>query len=303
VSSTDRHRSVLLHEVVEELAPQPDHVVLDATLGGAGHAKALAERLGTSGVFIGFDADADAIARAEKALADVHARTHFIRGNFRTLRSELASRGIEYLDRALFDLGWSVYQLEGGRGFSFQKDEPLAMTYEHPRGPGALTAEVIVNMWGEENIADVLYGWGDERFSRRIARAIVEAREGEPIKTTKQLADIVARAVPARYRRARIHPATKTFQALRIAVNDEMGALTEALEATVELLASGGTVAVIAFHSGEDRLVKRMFRQWEKEGKGTRSKKPITPTEAEVAQNPRARSAKMRIFRKYETES
>ena len=297
--SSGGHRSVLLHEAVESLAIAPHDVVVDATLGGGGHAKRIAEKLGKKGMFIGFDLDGAAIERSREALAGTLPRTHFFQENFRNLSVKLEEAGIPHITKALFDLGWSSYQLDSGRGFSFLKDEPLLMTYATDIKPGMLTAEKIVNTWEEGNIADVLWGWGEERYSRKIVRAIIEARGQKPIKTSQELADIVSNATPYAYRRGRIHPATRTFQALRIAVNDELGALAEGLRSAWEALAPGGRIAVIAFHSIEDRIVKNMFAEWEKKGEGLRmTKKPMSPSPEEIRENPRARSAKLRVIQK-----
>jgi 16S rRNA (cytosine1402-N4)-methyltransferase len=289
------HRSVLLQEAVELLEITSGDTVVDATLGGAGHSKEILKRLG-NGVLIGFDADIHAIERSKQAIGQSSATVHFIHSNFRHLEAKLRDIGITRIDGALFDLGWSSYQLSGGRGFSFLTDEPLSMTYDEAQ---QLTAGVIVNTWGEASLADIIYGWGEERYSRRIAKAIVEARENAPIATSGQLAEIISRVVPAAYRRGRIHPATKTFQALRIAVNDELGALQEGLAAAWRLLNDGGRISVISFHSIEDRAVKRIFAAWEKAGEGVRvTKKPLSATEEELSKNPRARSAKLRIIEK-----
>ena len=291
------HRSVLLHEAIDALDIQTNDVVLDATLGAAGHAREIAGKLGHGGSFVGFDLDSDAIDRAEAALSPLAVRRVLINANFRHLKKELEARGIERIDKALFDLGWSATQLEAGRGFSFLSDEPLLMTYAKDLSRSALTAATIVNEWQESSLADIIFGWGEDRYSRRIARAIVERRERKPFTTARELAEVVRQAVPAPARRGRIHPATKTFQALRIAVNDEMGALRSGLDDAHELLAPGGRIAVITFHSIEDRAVKRLFLEWERGGRGRRvTKKPIVPTPEEVAENPRARSAKLRVF-------
>jgi len=202
----------------------------------------------------------------------------------------------------LLDLGLSSDQLDGAseRGFSFRQDEPLRMTFSQNPVEGAPTAWHTVNEWSEESLADILYGFGEERRSRKIARAIVLAREEKKIETSKELAEIVASAVRGR---KGIHPATKTFQAIRMAVNDELGALTEALNKSKELLENNGRIAVITFHSLEDRIVKRAFKAWEKEGVGFQvTKKPIAPTKEECTTNRRARSAKLRCFEKHENE-
>lgn len=295
--STDGHRSVLLHEAVQQLEIHSDDVVVDGTLGGAGHARAICEKLGTKGTLIGFDLDHDAVARAREALKEAKCNAHLVQANFRHLEGELAKLGIARITKALFDLGWSSYQLDSGRGFSFRHDEPLIMSYA--KEGSTLTAETIVNEWAEDSIADVLYGWGEERYSRRIARRIVEAREKKRIRTSLELAEIIRGAVPAAYRRGRLHPATRSFQALRIAVNDELGALKEGLEAAWKILAPNGRIAVITFHSIEDRVVKQLFAGWEKAGEGKRtSKKPLIPGAAELQENPRARSAKLRVISK-----
>jgi 16S rRNA (cytosine1402-N4)-methyltransferase len=291
------HVPVLLHETIDSLAIEKSDVVVDATLGGAGHAREIADRLGSGGMFVGFDLDHDAIARAQDSLKDAKCNVHLVEASFRTLGAELEKLGIVKIDKALFDLGWSGFQLDAGRGFSFQKDEPLLMTYS--KDPKALTARTIVNEWGEESLADVIYGWGEERYSRRIAKAIVKARTKKSIETSRELGELVKASVPSGYRFGRIHPATKTFQALRIAVNDELGALKDGLRGAWEKLSVGGRIAVITFHSIEDREVKRSFQAWEKEGSLKRvAKKPIVASAEEIKTNPRARSAKLRAVEK-----
>lgn len=293
------HRTVLLHEAVEQLAIQKDDVVVDATLGGAGHARAIAEELGKAGTLIGFDLDPEAIERAGGALKGSAPTTHLICANFRDLGAELEKLGISKIDKVLFDLGWSSYQLAAGRGFSFLTDEPLLMTYGAHAGPHALTAAVIVNEWGQESIADIIFGWGEEHYSRRIAKAIVERRARKPFQTAAELAETIRSAVPAGYRHGRLHPATRTFQALRIAVNDELGALKDGLAQAWVALEPQGRIAVISFHSIEDRLVKHTFLDWEKSGEGKRiTRSPIRPSLAESKENPRSRSAKLRVIQK-----
>jgi 16S rRNA (cytosine1402-N4)-methyltransferase len=296
------HQPVLLQSVLDALAVQPTDVVLDATLGGAGHAQALALHLGEKGFFIGIDADSAALVRAEETLSAIKAKKIFVQTNFRTIAQVVADAPVEKVDKILFDLGFSSDQIElTGRGFSFMRDEPLLMTLSDDMSKDTLTAHTIVNTWGEESIADILFGWGEERFSRRIAKAIVTARKEKEISTTFELVDIIRSAVPASYRNGKIHPATRTFQALRIAVNDEIGALNDALHGARTALAPNGRVAVITFHSIEDRIVKNTFKDWQKEGLGTvLTKKPIAPTNEEVKENRRARSAKLRVFEKGE---
>ena len=291
------HTTVLLHEAIEFLDIQPDDVVVDATLGGAGHAREIVSHLGAHGTFIGFDLDGDAIARAKDALADASCKVELIEGNFRTIATALSSRGIPFVHKVLFDLGWSGFQLADGRGFSFNSTEALTMTYSKTPNERTVTAAIIVNTWSESSIADIIFGWGEDRFSRRIARAIVERRQTKPFETADDLAEVIKRAVPRG--KGRIHPATQTFQALRIAVNDELGSLTEGLAGAWNALTPGGRIAVISFHSIEDRLVKRAFAGHEKEATGRKlSKKPIAPTAQEIQENPRSRSAKLRVIEK-----
>ena len=297
--SQQGHVPVLLHEVLDVLALKPDDVVVDATLGGAGHTQEIAARLSEAGVVVGIDADAQAVARARVALESVAPRVTLVQANFRTMQAVLRDAGIPAVTKVLFDLGWSGYQLADKRGFSFLADEPLIMTYADEPEKGAVTADMIVNSWAEESIAQILEGWGDERYSRRIARAIVEARRRSPVKTAKELSDIVRRAVPRSYAFGKIHPATRTFQALRIAVNDEFGAIREGLSGAWRMLAPGGRLAVISFHSLEDREVKHLMRSWETSGEGKHvTRSPLTPSTDEVKRNPRARSAKLRCIEK-----
>ncbi len=292
------HRAVLLQEALEYLDIREDDTVVDATLGGAGHARAIVQKLGPKGTFIGFDLDHDAILRAREALEGAQCQTELIEQNFRELGSALQERSVREINKGIFDLGWSSFQLEAGRGFSFNTQDPLVMTYSNNPATG-LTAAQIVNLWSESSLADVIYGWGEERFARRIARALVERRKIRQFTTANELAEAIAQAVPGSYRHGRLHPATKTFQALRIAVNDELGALKSGLDAAWELLVPGGRIAVISFHSIEDRIVKQYFAALEKEGKGKRlTKKPLTASIEELKQNPRARSAKMRVIEK-----
>ncbi len=288
------HTSVLLQESIGALGIVPGDIVVDATLGGAGHAKAICALLDESGAFVGFDLDPAAIERAHAALARAKPKVELVEANFRAMEKELSARGI-VPTKILFDLGWSGYQLSAGRGFSFLADEPLDMRY----GKTELTAQRIVNTWEESSLSDVIYGWGEERYARRIARAIVEARAKRPFETARELGEVVRGAVPPPARRGRLHPATKTFQALRIAVNDELGALEEGLAGAWRALAPGGRIAVISFHSTEDRVVKNVFASWEKEGGGKRlAKKPLAPSREEIRKNPRARSAKLRVIEK-----
>ena len=290
------HESVLLNECLETLAIKPGDVVVDATIGGAGHFRAMLERLDETGTLIGIDADEDAIERAAKVERGAHApKVHLAHDNFRNLDAVLEHEGIEHIDKALFDLGWSSFHLSSGRGFSFRADEPLYMTYGNPEE--GKTAADLVNSATEEELADIIFTYGEERFARGIARSIVAARRVSPILTTTELAEAVTNGVPGWYQHRRLHPATKTFQALRIAVNDELGALRAGLTSALARLTPGGRVAVITFHSIEDRIVKGIFREEAYQGTGKLvNKKPLVPSDAEAVRNPRSRSAKLRVF-------
>lgn len=291
----NEHQSVLLQEAVDALQIAPGDTVVDATVGGAGHFAAILERLDGNGALIGIDADADAIERGKGAAQGARAAVHLVNANFRDLGEILGNLGIASIDKALFDLGWSAYHLSSGRGFSFRAEEPLHMTYGEP--VAGKTAADMVNLASEDALADLFSTLGEERFARAIARGIVRTREQAPLKTTGDLVNVIMASVPGWYQHRRIHPATKTFQALRIAVNDELGALREGLSAALSRLTPGGRVAVITFHSIEDRIVKTMLKDAAHDGLGTVvTKKPVAPSAYELKQNPRARSAKLRVF-------
>lgn len=269
--------------------------MFEGTVGLGGHSRALCEMIGKSGFFIGTDADQESLAIAEERLKDLPCKKLFACDNFRNIDAVLAKAGVEKVDAILLDIGLSNRQLDVvPRGFSFMRDEPLLMTFRS-EGDG-LTAREIVNEWAEESIADIIYGYGEERFARRIAKGIVEARKDKPIETSGQLAEIVKKCVP-KFGFSKINPATKTFQALRIAVNDELGALREGIAKGFEHLAPEGRMAIISFHSLEDRIVKEFFRQKANEGVATLvTKKPIVPSDSEVKENPKSRSSKLRIL-------
>lgn len=293
------HKSVLLKKAIDGLELQRGDVYLDATLGAGGHSEEVYKRLKEAVVIGGIDADESATALAKERLELLGAKPHFGVLNFRNIAKAPELLGIENPSKILFDLGWSSIQLEeGGRGLSFGKDEPLLMTLGKP-DPDQVTAYEVVNLWGEESLADIIYGFGEEKFSRRIAKKIVERRAEKPIETSLELAEIIKEAVPIWYRFGRIHPATKTFQAIRIAVNDELNSLQMGLEQAFEILKADGRLAVISFHSLEDRIVKHFFKKLEEEGRAEiETKKPLSADEAELAENPRARSAKLRIIKK-----
>lgn len=293
------HITVLKSEAVEALLLQPDSTVVDATLGSGGHTKEILKQLGDKGTLIAIDADKHAIAALEGKL-EGDATVHLVNKNFKELDKVLATLNIPQVDAILADLGWRMEQFRGsGKGFSFTEDESLSMTYGDPKDY-PFTAKDIVNEWEEESIANVLKGYGEERFAKRIARAITLARKEEEIRTSKQLADIIIAAVPKHYVSGKVHPATRSFQALRIAVNDELAALEIFIQRATAHLSPQGRLVIITFHSLEDRIVKHAFRLLAKDGIGeVLTKKPITPTDQELQDNPRARSAKLRIFQKH----
>ncbi len=295
------HTSVLLQEISESLDPKPGKVFVDATFGGGGHSRYLAQLIGKRGHLIAFDQDASVFSEA--CIRELGQLTTFtpIVENFRHVSKELKRHKVATINGAVFDLGLSSTQLEeSGRGFSFQRDEPLTMTFKEKPTPGDVTAAIIVNRWSEENIATILRGFGEERFARAIAKNIVTVRELGPIEKTGQLVEIIREATPLRYQHGRTHFATRTFQALRMAANDELGAIEEGIRGIVPFLTPGARIAVISFHSIEDRLVKQLFRTLVKEEKvlSAVTKKPITPSQSEVKQNPRSRSAKLRVVEK-----
>ena len=277
------HQSVLYAEVMEALQPRPGvgYQAVDCTINGGGHAYGLLERSSPDGRLTGLDADASALLEAEERLKPFEGRFALINGNFR----ELAELRLHDVHSVLFDLGLSSAQLDqSGRGFSFRLDEPLDMRFDARRGD---TAADLLNSLPEEELVRVLREYGEEPRARRVARAIVERR---PFARTSELVSVVG------HQRGRIHPATRVFQALRIAVNDELAALEAGLEAAVRLLRPGGRVAVISFHSLEDRIVKWRFRGWADNGLvRLLTRKPRVPTTAELELNPRARSAKLRV--------
>lgn len=293
------HKTVLLKEVVDGLSLGAHSVVLDATFGGGGHSSEVCSRYPTSHV-IALDQDKGAWDKAKDKFKGLDCKLSFVNSNFRDLDEALKKEGIEQVDGVIFDLGLSSDQLDNSmRGFSFLRDEPLLMTMKEDPKEEDLTAGDVVNTWDESNIADIIYGYGEERYARRIARAIVDARSKKRIGTTFELVEIIGSAVPAIYKRGRIHYATRTFQALRIAVNDELGALKHGLDKGFKSLRVGGRMAVISFHSLEDRIVKQFFKNKEKLGElKLINKKPIIASDQEVKSNSRSRSAKLRIIEK-----
>ncbi len=280
----------MVSEVLEHLEPARGGLFVDCTVGLGGHAEALLDAGATR--LIGFDRDPTALAHARQLLARFGERIELVHGDYRAIENQLETRGLTTVDGILADLGVSSLQLDAdGRGFSFRRDEPLDMRMDTTAGPTAAEALREVD---EKALADLIYEFGEERHSRRIARAIVTARGQRAIDTTGQLADIVRRAIP-RKGYQRIDPATRTFQAIRIWVNRELEGLDGFLAAAARRLTAGGRLAVITFHSLEDRIVKHTLRALQTEGVVTvRTKRPIAPSEVEISRNPRARSAKLR---------
>lgn len=295
------HISVLLQETIEGLKVRSGETFLDGTFNNGGHSIEVCQRLGNSVRIIGIDLDSDALAKARERFAKEPCHIALHEENFRNLDKVLKKEGLSQVDCILLDLGFSSVQIEGsGRGFSFLRDEPLLMTYS--KANQKLTAKDIVNFWDEEHLETIIRHYGEERRAKRIAEAIVAARKEGEIETSGQLAEIISQALGGK--KGRLHPATKTFQAIRITVNDEIEALREALEKGFSHLSVGGRFAVISFHSLEDRIVKRFFREKAKASLGTLlAKKPIVASEEELKRNPRARSAKLRIIKKTKHEN
>jgi 16S rRNA (cytosine1402-N4)-methyltransferase len=293
--SAPLHVPVLLDEVVEWLQPRPGATIVDGTVGGGGHARVLAERVGEGGLVVGLDRDPAALNAAASRLAGLPVR--LVRANFCDLPEVLRQLAIREVDGVLLDLGVSSDQLaDPARGFSFSADGPLDLRFDPAAGEPAWR---LLHRLSEKHLAELIYHYGEERHSRRIARAIVQTRRRGPIKRAAELADLVRRCVPAPRGGQRIDPATRTFQALRIAVNDELHSLEIALRRIPDCLRLQGRLAVISFHSLEDRRVKQAFRSDPRCQALTR--KPVRPSVQEIADNPRARSAKLRVAEKIES--
>ena len=309
-----KHETVLLHETVDGLDIKPDGVYVDCTLGGAGHAQYLLDQLGPQGHLYAFDQDMTAINNAKLKLADYveKGQVTFIHQNFRHLKQALEDLGIGQVDGIYYDLGVSSPQLDvAERGFSYGQEARLDMRMNQEQ---ALSAYEVVNDWPYEDLVHILYRYGEEKFAKRIARAIEERRAQRPIETTTELAEIVKMAIPAATRRKGGHPAKRSFQAIRIAVNDELGAVEDSLEQALTLLKPEGRISVITFHSLEDRLVKQLFKEVSQGPEVPRglpvlpgqmqapfalvNRKPIVASPEELEANNRSRSAKLRILRK-----
>ncbi|KQU60465.1 16S rRNA (cytosine(1402)-N(4))-methyltransferase RsmH [Rossellomorea marisflavi] len=307
-----KHTTVLLKETVDGLNIQPDGIYVDCTLGGAGHSEYLAGQLSSQGHLYCFDQDETAIAHAKEKLEAFSDRITFVQSNFRNLKAELANLDVHNVDGVLYDLGVSSPQLDTPeRGFSYHHDAPLDMRMDLQ---GELSAFHVVNHWSFEDLVRIFYRYGEEKFSKQIARKIEAAREKKPIETTGELVELIKDGIPAPARRKGGHPAKRVFQAIRIAVNDELGAFEDSLEQAIDILSPGGRVSVITFHSLEDRMCKTMFKEkaegpqlppglpvipegYEPELKLI-TRKPILPSEDELEMNNRARSAKLRIAEK-----
>ena len=299
----NKHRTVLLQETIDglNLNPKSDRklVVVDATFGGGGHSFEICKRY--PGVkIIALDQDKNTFREMKEKFTDLNCDVSFFNTNFRDLDKVLEKESIKEVDGIIFDLGLSSDQLENsGRGFSFMKDEPLLMTMKENPCPEDVTAFDVVNTWSEESLADIIYGYGEERFSRKIAKGIIEARQKAKIKTTFDLVRIIENAVPKLYKKGRLHFATKTFQAIRIAVNDELGAFTEGIAKGFKFLKKSGRISVISFHSLEDRIVKKFYKTKEIENEAKLiNKKVILANDNEIRNNPRSRSAKLRVLEK-----
>jgi 16S rRNA (cytosine1402-N4)-methyltransferase len=309
-----QHKTVLLEEAVQGLNINPDGIYVDCTLGGAGHSFEIVSRLSNKGHLIAFDQDETAIQYAKEKLAPYQDRVTIIQSNFRYLKEKLLELGISKVDGILFDLGVSSPQLDTPeRGFSYHHDAPLDMRMNQQQ---SLSAYLVVNEWPYEKLVNIFFRYGEEKFSKQIARKIEAAREKGPINTTGKLVDIIKEAIPAPARRTGGHPAKRVFQAIRIAVNDELKVFEEAIEQAIELLKPKGRVCVITFHSLEDRICKAAFKKAAetahlppnipvipdeyKPDIRIITKKPIVPSIKEIEENPRARSAKLRIAEKLE---
>lgn len=304
-----KHRPVLLREAIELLLPKPGGVFVDATVGGGGHAASICEAIGEEGTLIGIDSDADALGAAKDRLTEYSCRVELIKGNFREAYNIVRTLGINDVDGIIFDLGFSSYQVDSPtRGFSYQQDVYLDMRMDTSL---AKTAADLLNELSVEELTRVLKVYGEERWASRIAAFIVKSRKVKNIQRSFELVNIIKEAIPARARRKGPHPARRTFQALRIAVNDELGSLKEALSGAAKLLRTGGRICVISYHSLEDRIVKQFFHEGLRGCKcppeipicqcnqdsffSLPVRKAIVPREEEIAENLRARSARLRV--------
>lgn len=310
------HKSVLLDEVIEGLQVKEDGIYADGTLGGGGHAFALCERLGEKGRFIGIDQDEDAIQAASHRLRKFGDKVTIIRNNYSAMPEVMKELGISGVHGIMLDLGVSSYQLDTPeRGFSYRMDAPLDMRMDNRR---SLTARDVVNTYSERSLYQVIRRYGEDNFAKNIAKHICQAREEKEIETTGELSEIIKGAIPMKIQKQGGHPSKRTFQAIRIEVNNELGVLEQSLQDMIEMLEDKGRICIITFHSLEDRIVKNIFRENEnpctcppdfpvcvcgKKPKGrVVTRKPILPSKQEQEENPRAKSAKLRIFERIREE-
>lgn len=294
------HISVLVDQAIAAMALGANDNVIDATIGQGGHSKIILAATAPKGFLLGLDRDTQQIERAKENLSQFGSRARFINDSFGNLKEVLNAHpeyNVYQWKAVLYDLGWSQVQVEESkRGFSFAADEPLDMRYDTRQKQ---TAGRIIATYTQERLKQLLFTYGEERFAPYIARNIIEERAKHPITTTFHLVEIIKKATPLWYHHRRLHPATRTFQALRIEVNNEYQEIKDGLRAGLDALVSGGRLVVISFHSGEDRIVKHTFLQFQKDEEGNIiTKKPLGAQESELALNPRARSAKMRVFQK-----
>ena len=307
-----KHKSVLLDECIENLNIQPEGIYVDGTIGGAGHSSEIYKRLGEKGCLIGLDQDLFAVETSTKRLEEIASKARFevVNTNFKNIAEACRQKGVDKLDGVLLDLGVSSHQLdEASRGFSYQHDAPLDMRMDRS---SSRSAYQVINQYSEQDIYRIIRDYGEEKWASRIAKFIVDTREKQPIKTTYELVDIIKRAVPSSARRDGPHPAKRTFQAIRIEVNDELNILNKTIEDCVTLLKPGGRLCIITFHSLEDRIVKLQFNKevnpctcpptfpvcvCGKQPRGVLvNRKPVVASEEELEYNPRARSAKLRVL-------
>ena len=306
------HVSVLLNECIDNLNIKPDGVYVDCTMGGAGHSKEIVKRLSSEGLFIGFDQDKNAIATAKERLAEYRDRVKFVHSNFENIKEELEKIGVHKIDGVLADLGVSSHQLdEADRGFSYMQDAPLDMRMDVRKD---FSAYNVVNEYTEEELAKIIKDYGEDNWAKRIAKFIVEGRAEKPIETTGELVDIIKKAIPKKARIDGPHPAKRTFQAIRIEVNNELGVITKMIDDACSIMNPGGRICIITFHSLEDRIVKNEFKylsldcvcppempfcQCDKVSEvKVITRKPILPSKEEIEMNPRSRSAKLRVAEK-----
>ncbi len=291
------HIPVMLKETIEHLNLRPGATIVDCTLGLGGHSASIADKIGASGRLVCIDRDYAALSLAREKLKGLPCTFHFVQADFRNMNEALATLKIPGVDGILFDLGLSSFQLnDPKRGFSFNADGPLDMRMDQD---SHISAYDLVNSLSERELSLILKNFGEERWHHRIAKYLVVQREKHPIDSTRELSDTIIKAIPARFRHQKMHAATRSFQALRIAVNRELESLEKALSACLEYLNPEGRICVIAFHSLEDRIVKEKFRNWAHAGQMKLiTKKPLRPTEEEVAENSRSRSARLRVAQK-----